>query len=127
MGRFRFWKALPQVYPTTRRQPCWVPKTANVLDKLPKSMQGRAKSMLHDIYRTENQEAARKVYRLFGQSFQDKYPEAVKCLGKDEETLFRVFKFPAAHPQHQREARACSPRCGCVPTRARAAGRGWPR
>jgi transposase-like protein len=69
MGRFRFWKALPQVYPTTRRQPCWVHKTANVLDKLPKSMQGRVKSMLHDIYRvrepgvgTESLPAVRPVF-----------------------------------------------------------------
>lgn len=101
-GALGFWKALPQVYPTTRRQPCWVHKTANVLDKLPKSTQGRAKSMLHDIYRAENQEAARKAYRLFQSSFQDKYPEAVKCLWKDEETLFSFYEFPAAHWQHIR-------------------------
>jgi transposase-like protein len=101
-GALGFWKALPQVYPTTRRQPCWVHKTANVLDKLPKSMQGRVKSMLHDIYRAENQESALKAYRLFQSSFQDKYPEAVKCLSKDEEGLFRFYEFPAAHWQHIR-------------------------
>ncbi len=101
-GALGFWKALPQVYPTTRRQPCWVHQTANVLDKLPKSVQGRAKSMLHDIYRAENRETARKAYRLFQSSFQDKYPEAVKCLSKDEETLFSFTEFPAAHWPHIR-------------------------
>jgi transposase-like protein len=61
-GALGFWKALPQVYPTTRGQRCWVHKTANVLDKLPSSMQGRAKGMIQDIYRAENKASALKAY-----------------------------------------------------------------
>lgn len=101
-GALGFWKAVPQVYPTTRAQRCWVHKTANILDKLPSSTQGRAKSMIHDINRSESKESALKAYRLFRESFQDKYPEATRCLSKDEEALFRFYEFPAAHWQHIR-------------------------
>lgn len=101
-GNLGFWKALPQVYPTTRGQRCWVHKTANVLDKLPSGMQGRAKSMIHDIYRAENKAAALKAYAQFQSSFKDKYPEAAACLCKDEESLFTFYDFPAAHWLHIR-------------------------
>jgi len=101
-GALGFWKALPQVYPSTRAQRCWVHKTANILDKLPDSTQARAKAMIHDIYRAENKERALKAYRLFRESFQDKFPEAVNCLSKDEEALFTFYDFPAAHWQHIR-------------------------
>jgi len=101
-GALGFWKALPQVYPTTRGQRCWVHKTANILDKLPSSTQGRAKGMIHDIYRAENKELALKAYRLFLESFQDKYPQASTCLSKDQELLFTFYDFPAAHWQHIR-------------------------
>jgi putative transposase len=60
------------VYPSTRAQRCWVHKTANVLDKMPKGVQGRAKSMIHDIYQAENKASALKAYRLFQDSFQDR-------------------------------------------------------
>jgi putative transposase len=101
-GALGFWKALPQVYPSTRTQRCWVHKTANILDKLPSSMQGRAKAMIHDIYRAESGASARKAYALFQAAFQDKYPEAVGCLRKDEESLFTFYDFPAAHWLHIR-------------------------
>jgi len=101
-GALGFWKALPQVYPSTRAQRCWVHKTANILNKLPSSMQGRAKGMIHDIYRAENKAAALKAYALFQSSFRDKYPEAVGCLCKDEQTLFTFYDFPAAHWIHIR-------------------------
>ena len=101
-GALGFWKALPQVYPSTRTQRCWVHKTANVLDKLPSSLQGRAKAMIHDIYRAESAASARKAYGLFQSAFQDKYPEAVGCLRKDEESLFTFYDFPAAHWLHIR-------------------------
>lgn len=101
-GGFGFWKALPQVYPSTRAQRCWVHKTANILDKLPSGMQGRAKGMIHDIYRAENKASALKAYAQFQSSFQDKYPEAVGCLRKDEETLFTFYDFLAAHWLHIR-------------------------
>ncbi|MGA2641705.1 MAG: IS256 family transposase [Spirochaetia bacterium] len=101
-GALGFWKALPQVYPSTRTQRCWVHKTANVLDKLPSSMQGRAKAMIHDIYRAESAASARKAYAHFQAALQDKYPEAVECLRKDEESLFTFYDFPAAHWLHIR-------------------------
>jgi putative transposase len=101
-GGLGFWKALPRVYPTTRAQRCWVHKTANVLDKLPSSIQGRAKGMIHDIYRAESKAAALKAYSQFQAAFQDKYPEAVSCLRKDEESLFSFYDFPAAHWLHIR-------------------------
>lgn len=101
-GALGFWKALPQIYPTTRCQRCWVHKTANVLDKLPKSMQGRAKTALHDIYRAEDKGQALKAYSQFQKTYQDKYPQAVECLRKDEESLFSFYDFPAAHWLHIR-------------------------
>jgi transposase-like protein len=101
-GALGFWKALPQVYPSTRAQRCWVHKTANVLDKLPKGVQGRAKSMIHDIYQAEDKASALKAYRLFQDSFQDKYPQAVSCLADQEEALFAFYDMPAAHWLHIR-------------------------
>jgi transposase-like protein len=101
-GALGFWKALPQVYPSTRGQRCWVHKTANVLDKLPTSMQGRAKGAIHDIYRAEDKEHALKAYAAFQAAYEDKFPEAVECLRKDEETLFTFYDFPAAHWMHIR-------------------------
>ena len=101
-GALGFWKALPQVFPTTRAQRCWVHKTLNVLDKMPKSLHGRAKSMIRDIYMAENKAAALKAYRLFIDSFHEKYPKAVACLQGDEEALFSFYEMPAAHWQHIR-------------------------
>jgi putative transposase len=101
-GALGFWKALPQVYPSTRAQRCWVHKTANVLDKMPKSIQGRAKSMIHDIYQAESKASALKAYHLFQDSFQDKYPQAVSCLADQQEALFAFYDMPAAHWLHIR-------------------------
>ena len=101
-GALGFWKALPQVYPTTRSGRCWVHKTANVLDKMPKGVQGRAKAMIHDIYRAETKESAMKAYQLFITTYEDKYPKAVACLEKDEDAMFAFYDFPAAHWQHIR-------------------------
>jgi transposase-like protein len=72
-------------------------KTANILDKMPKGVQPKAKRMLHDIYQAETREQARKAYALFIASFKDKHPKAVECLQKDEEVLFTFYEFPAAH------------------------------
>ena len=101
-GALGFWKALAQVYPSTRPQKCWVHKTANVLDKLPTSMQGRAKAAVYDIYRAESKAGALKAYAQFQAAFEDKYPAAVECLRKDEESLFTFYDFPAAHWLHIR-------------------------
>ena len=101
-GALGFWAALAEVYPTTKRQRCWVHKTGNILDKMPKSIQGKAKSMIHDIYMAPTRESAEKAYRLFVETFEAKYPKAVECLTKDEEDLFAFYSFPAQHWKHVR-------------------------
>ena len=101
-GALGFWKALPQVFPTTRQQRCWVHKTANVLNKMPKSVQPRAKTLIHDIYRAETKKEAEKAFDHFCDSYRDKYPAAVECLEKDREVLLTFYDFPAAHWTHIR-------------------------
>jgi transposase-like protein len=101
-GALGFWKALPQVYATTRPQRCWVHKTANVLDKLPKSMQPKAKGMLHDIYQAPNRAAADKAFDLFVKSYEAKYLKATECLAKDRTELLTFYDFPAEHWLHLR-------------------------
>ena len=101
-GALGFWAAADEVFPGMKHQRCWVHKTANVLDKLPKGVQSKAKAMLHEMYQAETKEAALKAYRLFIASFKDKYPKAVECLEKDEQVLFTFYEFPAAHWIHIR-------------------------
>lgn len=101
-GALGFWAALREVYPQTAEQRCWVHKTANVLDKLPKSVHGKAKKMIHNMYQAESQKSAKKAYHLFIDAFKDKYPKAVLCLEKDVDELFTFYNFPAAHWQHIR-------------------------
>jgi transposase-like protein len=101
-GGLGFWSALPQVYPSTRGQRCWVHKMANVLNKLPKGVQGRAKSKLREIYTAESREEADKALDHFVNSFQAKYPKAAACLEKDREALLAFYDFPAEHWVHLR-------------------------
>jgi len=101
-GALGFWAALGKELPETKWQRCWVHKTANVLDKLPKGLQGKAKSMIHGMYMAETKENALKTYRHFVDVYSDKYPKAVECLKKDEEVLFSFYDFPAAHWIHIR-------------------------
>ena len=101
-GALGFWKALREVYPTAEKQRCWVHKTANVLDKLPKSIQSSAKSLIHDIYRAETERDARSAYQRFQDRYQAKYPKAVENLKKDEASLFTFYHYPAEHWQHIR-------------------------
>lgn len=101
-GALGFWKALHKVYPDTRQQRCWVHKTANVLDKLPKAMQPKVKSALHEIYQAETREAAHKAFDRTLARFQDKYPKAMDCLAKDREELLAFYDYPAAHWVHLR-------------------------
>jgi transposase-like protein len=101
-GALGFWKALPQVFETTRTQRCWVHKTANVLDKLPKSMQAKAKSMLHAIYQAPSRAKAEQAFDLFLKSFGAKYPKATECLAKDRDCLLTFYDFPAEHWLHIR-------------------------
>jgi len=101
-GALGFWKALPQVYPNTKGQRCWVHKTANVLDKLPKSHQASAKSSIHQIYMAATKAEANKAFDLFVQTYQAKYPKAVECLCKDRDELMAFYDFPAEHWSHIR-------------------------
>ena len=101
-GALGFWKALRQVFPTTREQRCWVHKTANVLDKLPKSQQGKAKAMLHDIWQAETKAQADKAFDLFVATWEAKYTKATDCLVKDREELLVFYDFPALHWIHLR-------------------------
>ena len=101
-GALGFWKALPQVYGETRAQRCWVHKTANVLNKLPKHLQPRAKSDLHQIWMADTRENAHLAFDLFLQTYQSKYPKAAECLNKDKEALLTFYDFPAEHWIHLR-------------------------
>jgi len=101
-GALGFWKALAKVWPTTRTQRCWVHKTANVLDKLPKKTQPGAKTMLHNIYLAEDRAAADQAFDLFLHTFDAKFPDATECLDKDREELMSFYDFPAEHWRHLR-------------------------
>jgi transposase-like protein len=101
-GALGFWKALRQVYPRTRHQRCWVHKTVNVLDKLPKSQQPSAKAMLHEIWMSATQDDAVKAFDRFIATYQAKYPKVTECLEKDRNELLAFYDFPAEHWQHLR-------------------------
>src|ERR1700738_4741897 len=102
MDHSRFWLALQEEYGVVARQRCWVHKTANILDKMPKSVQGRAKTLIHEMYLSPTRKAARKAYDQFVASYQAKFPKAVECLQKDQESLFTFYDFPAQHWNHLR-------------------------
>jgi transposase-like protein len=101
-GALGFWGALKEVFPSCRWQRCWVHKTANVLDKMPKQVQGRAKTMIHEIYMAESKEAAGKAFDVFLHTFEGKYPKATECLEKDREHLLTFYDFPSHHWKHIR-------------------------
>jgi putative transposase len=101
-GALGFWKALPKVFGKTRRQRCWVHKTVNVLDKLPKSAQKKAKSAIQEIWMAETKEDAEKAFDYFTEAYGAKYPKAVECLEKDREDLLTFYDFPAEHWTHLR-------------------------
>lgn len=101
-GALGFWKALRQIFPATRHQRCWVHKTVNVLDKLPRGQQASTKSMLHEIWMAATKEDATKALEKFAATYQAKYPKAVECLLKDQEELLAFYDFPAEHWQHLR-------------------------
>lgn len=101
-GAMGFQAAAAEVWPETRIQRCWFHKSGNVLDKLPTSIQAKAKGMLHDQYLASTREDALKAFDLFVESFGAKYPKAVECLVKDKDDLFTFYDFPAAHWLHLR-------------------------
>ena len=101
-GGLGFWKALPQVFGTTRAQRCWKHKTANVLNYLPKALQAKAKAHLNEIVRGESRAAADQAFDRFLLSYEAKYPKATECLAKDREVLLTFYDFPAPHWEHIR-------------------------
>lgn len=101
-GALGFWKALPQVYGTTRMQRCWVHKTANILNKLPKHLQSKAKSDLHQIWMAATRQDAYNAFDAFVSTYVPKYPKAAECLVKDREALLAFYDFPAEHWVHLR-------------------------
>jgi len=101
-GALGFWAALEETYPGCRQQRCWVHKTANVLDKLPKKVQPGAKDLIHEMYLSPTKKAALEAYEDFLKEYQAKYPKACECLQKDREELFTFYDFPAEHWIHLR-------------------------
>ena len=101
-GALGFWQALHEVWPKTKQQRCWVHKTANVLNKLPASLQGKAKQDLHAIYEAANRREAEQALDRFAAKYRTKYDKAVTCLSKDRESLLAFYDFPAEHWKHVR-------------------------
>ena len=101
-GALGFWKAAGEVWPTTREQRCWVHKTANVLAKLPKGQQPKAKRALQEIWIAETKAAAEVAFDAFIESYQLKYEKAAECLNKDRDPLLTFYDFPAEHWKHLR-------------------------
>ena len=99
-GALGFWKALSKVYGKTRHQRCWVHKTANVLNKLPKSLQAKAKRALHEIWMAETKADA--ALGAFAETYGVKYDKAVECLIKDRQAMLAFYDFPAEHWKHLR-------------------------
>ncbi len=101
-GALGFWKALPQVFGTTRAQRCWVHKTANVLNCLPQGLQAKGKESLHEIWMAESRVDAEQAFDLFLSTYEAKYPKATACLAKDRDPLLTFYDFPAEHWLHLR-------------------------
>jgi putative transposase len=98
-GAMGFWAALEEVYPESRQQRCWMHKTMNVLNCLPKSLQPKAKQALHEIWQANTREDAEKAFDLFLKTYEPKYPKAALCLEKDRDELMAFYDFPAQHWQ----------------------------
>ena len=101
-GALGFWKALDEAFPTTRHQRCWLHKTLNVLDKLPKSVQPNAHKDLREIWLSPSRGAAEAAMTTFAEKYAPKYDRAVECLIKDQQTLLTFFDLPADHWDHLR-------------------------
>jgi transposase-like protein len=101
-GAMGFWAALDEVFPETKHQRCWMHKSGNVLNCLPKTSQPEAKRMLHDIWQADTRENAEKAFDLFFECYEAKYPKATNCLAKDREELLAFYDFPAEHWQSLR-------------------------
>lgn len=98
-GAMGFWSAMDEIYPDTRHQRCWVHKTANILNCLPKTSQPKAKKALHETWQAETKTNAENAFDLFIESYEAKYPKATVSLQKDREELLAFYDFPAIHWQ----------------------------
>ena len=101
-GALGFWKALSKVFPQTRHQRCWVHKTANVLNKLPKVVQPKVKQALHEIWMAPTRKEAYRAFDVAISTYSGKYSKAMECLEKDKDTMLAFYDFPAVHWQHIR-------------------------
>ncbi|WP_031432313.1 IS256 family transposase [Methylomarinum vadi] len=101
-GALGFWKAVAKLWPQTDQQRCWVHKTANVLEKLPKAMQPKVKEALHNIWQAETREAAYQAFDHCLERFSPKYPKAMECLAKDKASMLAFYDYPAENWQHIR-------------------------
>lgn len=101
-GALGFWKALEEVFCETKHQRCWMHKTMNILNKLPKSVQPKAKADLHEIWMAETRAAAETAFDVFVEKYKAKYDKAVDCLIKDRTALLAFYDFPAEHWKHIR-------------------------
>jgi transposase-like protein len=101
-GALGFWAALREVFPETREQRCWVHKIANVLDKLPRSVQSKAKSGLHKAMNAPTLADCNKAMDAFIETYEAKYPKATKSLEETRDKLVTHFDFPAEHWLHLR-------------------------
>ena len=101
-GALGFWAALRKVFPETKEQRCWVHKTANVLNNMPKSVQPKAKGDIHEIWQAETKADAETAFDHFLEKYNTKYQKACDCLRKDREQLLTFYDFPAEHWAHLR-------------------------
>jgi len=101
-GALGFWNAVNEIFPTAKHQRCWFHKMGNVLDKLPKSQQSKAKSMLHEIWMSATRADAHEAFDAFIDEYDAKYPNATECLRKDKKELLAFYDFPAEHWVHLR-------------------------
>jgi putative transposase len=131
-GGLGFWKALAEVWPACREQRCWVHKTANVLNQLPKSLHSKAKTALQDIWMAETKKDAGTAFEAFMATYGAKYPKAAGCLAKDRDALLAFYDFPAEHWNTcapPTPSKALSPPCATGPSGRKAAcrtRRRWP-
>ena len=101
-GALGFWKAVAKCWPDTGQQRCWVHKTANVMEKLPKAMQPKVKEVLHNIWQAETREKAYEAFDNCIERFSPKYPKVMECLAKDKDSMLAFYDYPAENWQHIR-------------------------
>jgi transposase-like protein len=105
-GNLGFWAALRDVYSETKKQRCWKHKIANVLDKLPKRLQSKAKEQLHEIMYAPDRQSALEEMVVFEKAYGTRYAKAVETLTKDQDRMLTFFDFPAEHWLHLRTTNA---------------------